>query len=212
MTEALRLSIVPGITPGKWLRTWSERHPDIPVELVHTTQATQLDAVRAGSADMAFVRDPDEHDGLHLIPLYEELQVVVLPRDHPYAEAEELLSGDLGELQLPEVDALTAQQAVETVAAGTGAVVLPMSVARLHHRKDVVAVPVPELPRHAVGLAWPRGAEESDPRVEDFIGVVRGRTPRSSRGRVDPPARDTAQAKPKTKPRPVPTRKPRRRR
>ena len=32
---------------------------------------------------------------------------------------------------------LTVRESVETVAAGTGVLVVPMSVARLHHRKDV---------------------------------------------------------------------------
>ena len=40
---------------------------------------------------------------------------------------------------------MTEREAVETVAAGTGIVILPMSVARLHHRKDVVTRPVVDL-------------------------------------------------------------------
>ena len=49
---------------------------------------------------------------------------------------------------------MTEREAVETVAAGTGIVILPMSVARLHHRKDVVARPVADLAPTSVALAW----------------------------------------------------------
>ena len=49
---------------------------------------------------------------------------------------------------------MTEREAVETVAAGTGIVILPMSVARLHHRKDVVSRPVVDLAPTSVALAW----------------------------------------------------------
>ena len=68
---------------------------------------------------------------------------------------------------------------VATVAAGTGVVVVPMSVARLHHRKDVTYRTVTDLPSTTVGLAW--RVDDEDDRVQTFIGIVRGRTERSSR-------------------------------
>ena len=181
-TVPFRVSMVPGIMPGKWLRTWQQRHPATPLDLVSVDDTAQLTGVREGTAQMAFVRDVEEHEGLHLIPLYDELSVVVLPQDHPWAEATELTSADLDEEHVVDLSGLTTRQAVEVVASGTGVVFLPMSVARLHHRKDVVAVPVTDLPQHPVGLVWPRGAEAEDARIEDFIGIVRGRTARSSRG------------------------------
>jgi hypothetical protein len=56
-----------------------------------------------------------------------------------------------------------------------------MSVARLHHRKDVVVVPVSGVPATTVGLTWP--VDVTDERYEAFIGVVRGRRATSTRGR-----------------------------
>jgi DNA-binding transcriptional LysR family regulator len=76
---------------------------------------------------------------------------------------------------------MSLRQAVESVAAEAGIVIVPMSVARLHSRKDVVHVPVTGVPATTVGLAWPQDAD--DERVEAFIGVVRGRRANSSRGR-----------------------------
>ena len=78
---------------------------------------------------------------------------------------------------------MTEQEAIETVAAGTGIVLVPMSVARLHHRKDVVA-PGGHRPRPTtVALVWLR--ERDDERTQAFVGVVRGRTGNSSRGCAD---------------------------
>jgi DNA-binding transcriptional LysR family regulator len=71
------------------------------------------------------------------------------------------------------------QDAVETVAAGIGVVLAPMSLARLHARKDVAARPVRDAPVSTVALAWPREATTAD--VDAFVGIVRGRTANSSR-------------------------------
>jgi DNA-binding transcriptional LysR family regulator len=179
--EPLRVTFVVGVTPDKWARTWRERFPDVPLELVPVDEGAQLDALRSGRAEMAFVRLPVDRDGLHLIPLYEEVPVAVLPKEHLYAGLDEVVEADLLEEHRPDLSAMTVKQAVEVVASGSGVVVLPMAVARAHHRKDVVAVPVRDLEPTRVGLAWPAAAE--DPRLEEFVGVVRGRTARSSRGR-----------------------------
>jgi DNA-binding transcriptional LysR family regulator len=71
------------------------------------------------------------------------------------------------------------RDAVEVVASGTGIVIVPMSIARLHHRKDTAYRPVVDLPPTKVGLAWL--VDNDDERVQTFIGIVRGRSERSSR-------------------------------
>ena len=74
---------------------------------------------------------------------------------------------------------MTERDAVETVAAGTGIAIMPMSVARLYQRKDVVQRPVVDLDPTSVVLAWL--VEKDDERAQRFVGVVRGRSARSSR-------------------------------
>ena len=74
---------------------------------------------------------------------------------------------------------MTEKDAVETVAAGTGVVIVPMSVARLYPRKDVVQRPVTDLPPTKIGLVWL--LDNEDERVQAFIGIVRGRTVNSTR-------------------------------
>ena len=191
----LRVGFVPGVMPGKWQRIWAERTLQ-PLELVRTEVADQLAGLRDGTFDMCLARGEAgrefDKDEFHVIALYRELPVVVAGADHPVAAYEEIELADLaGEHDvLAENPGLEIRLAVETVAAGTGIVMLPMSLARLHHRKDVVAVPVRGAADHPVGLVWPKQApagltgaarEEREAAVQMFIGVVRGRTANSSR-------------------------------
>jgi len=200
--NAFRVGFVPGVTPDKWGRTWAERMPRRPLDLVPLGDGDGVAMVRAGELDMCFVRLPVDREGLHLIPLYDEQPVVVVAREHPVAAYEEIDVGDLADehlLQDPDtvpawrdlatkvrdgtrhpVPAMTLRQAVESVAAEAGIVVVPLSLARLHHRKDVVAVRVTGVPTTKVGLTW--RVDDEDERVQAFIGVVRGRTANSSRG------------------------------
>lgn len=175
----LRLRYVAGVSPAKWLRVWAERRPDLPLEAVRVEQHEQLDALRSGDADVAFVRLPVDDDGLHAIALWEELAVAVLPSDHPFAEAESLTLADLAdEPRAPEQPG--SAMTVELVAAGTGYALLPQGVARLHARRDVVAIPVTDAAPTRIALVW--RTERDDDDIQEFVGVVRGRRAASSRG------------------------------
>ncbi|MCL2731388.1 MAG: LysR family transcriptional regulator, partial [Actinomycetia bacterium] len=79
----------------------------------------------------------------------------------------------------------------ELVAAGVGLLVVPQSLARLHHRRDLTYRPVVDAPQSGVALSWPEDATTD--LVEEFIGIVRGRTVNSWRGRT--PAQTPAQPK-----------------
>jgi len=185
-----RVGFVTGVVPDRWARTWRDRTPRAPLELVPVTEEAQLDGLRDGSLHMAFVRLPVDRNGLHLIPLWEERPVVVVSREHPVAAYDEIAVAELSDELLLDDPSITTRQAIETVAAGTGIVIVPMSVARLHHRKDVTHRPVTGIDHTQIALAWPVGAD--DPRIETFIGIVRGRTERSSRAATAEPPRQAA--------------------
>lgn len=190
----LRLGYVAGVSPGRWLRTWAERRPDQPLEATRVDEAAQFDALLAGEHDLAFVRLPVPHEGLHAIPLWEELAVVVLPKEHPFADAESLTLADLEDELAAPVQA-DAAMTVELVAAGTGYAILPHGVARLHHRRDVVAIPISDAPPTRIALVW--RVERDDDDIQEFVGVVRGRSARSSRGAAageEPAAGDSGSA------------------
>lgn len=191
--QTFRVGFVTGATPDKWARAWREQRPER-LELVPVTDAEQEQVLREGEVEMCLVRLPVDTAGLHVVRLYDEVPVVVAGRDHLVSVADEVSLADLADEQLvlphpsgwrPDAEQLawpemTAQQAVETVAAGTGVAILPMSVARLLQRKDVVHRPVSDLPPTTIALAWP--VERDGERAQAFVGVVRGRTARSSRG------------------------------
>jgi len=189
-----RVGFVTGATPDKWARIWRSRYARDPLELVPVAEDEQELRVREGTLDMAIVRLPIDRDGLHCIPLYDELPVAVMSVEHVLTLAEEVTTADLADEQLvlphpsgwtPRADqlawpAMSAEDAIEVVASGTGVAIVPMSVARLHHRKDVTSRVVTDLPPTTVGLAWL--VDNDDAWVQRFIGIVRGRTERSSRG------------------------------
>ena len=189
-----RVGFVTGATPDKWARTWRSRYARDPLELVPLAEEEQEVRVRERTLDMAIVRQPVDLEGLHLIPLYEELPVAVMGSEHLLTLADEVTTADLvdEQLVLPHPSGWTpgagqlawppmsVADAVEVVAGGTGVVIVPMSVARLHHRRDVTYRVVTDLPPTTVGLAWL--VDNEDPWVQRFIGIVRGRTERSSRG------------------------------
>ncbi|WP_143219061.1 LysR family substrate-binding domain-containing protein [Actinokineospora bangkokensis] len=198
MTAPFRLAYVPGVTPAKWVRTWQQRTPDHPLDLVQTPAADAEALLRSAGADAALLRLPVDRDGLHAIPLYTETTVVVVPKDHAVTAADEVTAADLvDEITLHPLDdtldwerppggqalerpASTAD-AVELVAAGIGVLLVPQSLARLHHRRDLTYRPVTGVPQSGVALSWLEDATTDA--VEQFIGIVRGRTENSTRGR-----------------------------
>ncbi|HEX8866263.1 MAG TPA: LysR family substrate-binding domain-containing protein [Lentzea sp.] len=205
MTGSFTLAFVPGVTPGKWAGVWQERLPDTPLTLVQVTVAEAAEKVRTGEADAALLRLPGDREDLHAIPLYTETTVVVFPKDHEFAAADELSLEDLREhvLWQPADDTLdwdaqpgqapverpeTTADAIELVAAGVGLLVVPQSLARLHHRKDLKYVPVHDAPQSRVALAFPI-RDENPELVEHMIGIVRGRTVNSTRGPAPEPAK-----------------------
>ncbi len=174
--EPFVVTFVPGVTPGKWARIWGERLRREPFSLVPASSSDALAAIRDGTAHMGLLRDVEASDELHVIPLYREQPVVIAARDSVVAAFDTLTLADLaGETVLPGQDA----EVVELAAAGAGVAVMPHSIARLHSRRDVVTRPVSDAPDWGIGLAWLASA--SHPRLETFIGIVRGRTENSSR-------------------------------
>lgn len=202
-SPSFRLAYVPGVTPTKWVRIWNERLPEVPLTLIGVSAAEAFDVLRGGGADAGFVRLPIDRTDLSAIPLYTETTVVVVPQDHVVAAVDEVRAEDLADdivlhplddtldwERLPGLPATerpaTTADAVELVAAGVGLLVVPQSLARLHHRKDLTYRPVSDAPESRIALSWPQ--DETTELVEQFIGIVRGRTVNSSRGRPPTPA------------------------
>lgn len=211
---SLTVGYVPGGTPAKWARNWAQRHPAVTLTLSAVTAADAADAVRAGAVDVALLRLPTDTSGLAVIPLYEETTVVVAPADHLLCAADEVTAADLDcEPRLVPLDDVvdwaqaiggapgtpidhrpeTTEDATELVAAGLGLLIVPQSLARLHHRKDLTYRPITDAPACVVALAFPEGPQSE--LVEEFIGIVRGRKPGSSRGQAQQAPKRNAREK-----------------
>lgn len=186
----LRIGFVLGSTPDKWARAWRDQQAEA-LELIPIEQADQDAAL--GEYDACIVRLPVDTTDRHVVRLYEELPVAVMGTEHLLTLEEELSTANLDEEQLvlphasgwtPSVDQkawpeMSVKDAIETVAAGTGVAILPMSLARLFHRKDATYRLITDLEPTTIALVWDT-ADDGD-RIQAFVGVVKGRTARSSR-------------------------------
>ncbi|WP_141752175.1 LysR substrate-binding domain-containing protein [Rothia sp. HMSC069C10] len=204
-------------------------HAPVPVVEVPENPFAHMSIVRPD-------REPASTDGekYHSIRLYEELPVVILPVDHVLTVLDEVPVEELAEefLLQPASDipayeevsrawresagrivpeGLTDKETIELVAAGVGLYIVPMSIARFYHRKDLTYRPVAGLDTYPVHLVWPRApkgeprSEELEALLQDFIGIVRGRTATSDRGsetrqaRAERVAAEKAKAKAKAR-------------
>ena len=202
MPVTFSIAFVAGVTPTKWTRTWADRRPDQPLEVFRTDPSDQDAVLRDGRAQVSLVRLPIDETDLSLIALYREIPVVVAARDHFIADADSVLVADLADEHLlqdpadvPEWRLVATElkdgtrrplpamrdldDAMAQVAAGVGILIVPHSIARLYGRKDVVSRPVEDVAESQVSLAWLSSETTED--VEEFIGIVRGRTKDSSR-------------------------------
>lgn len=186
------------MTPAKWVRIWAERLPDTPLSLLQVTPAEASDVLREGAADAAFVRLPVDRTVFSAIPLYTETTVVVVPRDHVITAAEEVTVADLadevvlhplddvlGWEQLPGEAAFerpaTTEDAIELVAANIGVLVVPQSLARLHHRKDLTYRTIVDAPGRTSPSPGPRTRPPSWSRTSSASSAA---APSTARGVV----------------------------
>lgn len=196
---------MPGVSPGRWVDTWRERYRRHPIE-VREIPAAEVEAhLLAGAVDVAFLRLPLTSALLARIPLWHEETVVVLSREDELTLLDAVSLADLADstVIVPADDVLglnplpgrpfagprpaNTSEALELVARQAGVCVLPRSLALLLRRRDMVVRPLIDhdgaVPTSQIGLAWVPVDGQAPPLVADFIGVVRGRTPNSTRGR-----------------------------
>jgi DNA-binding transcriptional LysR family regulator len=207
----LTIAFVPGVTITKWSRRWEERRPEEPLAFVPTSESGQTAVLGSGEghtgADVAFVRLPvadAEGRELSVIRLYSEVVVAMLPEDHPLAEEDSVTLADLAPLTQHDNQG-SLKDTVELVAAGVGVVVVPHAIARQYNRKDIVLRDVIDADETWIAIAWLADNTTAD--VDEFVGIVRGRSATSSRGvaperkeRIDPDLQIATEKAPRKKP------------
>jgi DNA-binding transcriptional LysR family regulator len=173
---SLRVGKVPGVTVTKWRGIWAERLPRVRLDWLDVDQQDQRRVLTEGQVDLCFVRLPIDDEGLHLIRLYDELPVAWVSKDHLAAAADEVSLADLAD---ETVLTVVTPHNIDLVSIGEAVLHVPQSIARSESRRDFVYLPITDAPHTTVGLAWL--VDNPHELIEEFIGIVRGRTANSSR-------------------------------
>ena len=182
----LTIAFATGTEPGKWFRRFEE----LTGSRLETVPADDPFVLVGKQATAALVRLPDERvtDEYHVVRLYEEAAGVAVPKDSVYAEVGEVTRADLAD-EIVNFDGPSPiddlRSALQVVAANVGVAYGPLPLLKNLARKQIKALPlVGEEPATQIALVW-RKADDSDA-VQDFVGVTKGRTVRSSRGKAHP--------------------------
>lgn len=200
----LRLAFVTGTEPGKWFQRFQDNTDHGGLSTVDADDS--MAELLAGHADVALTRLPDPRvdDSFHVVRLYEEAPGIAVPKDSVYAEVGEALAlADVSDEHLNyrltdagEVDIAAVREALQVVAANVGIAIAPLPLLKILSKKQVVplALKGSEVPVTEIALVW-RKAEDSEA-IQDFVGIAKGRTARSSRQeKPKRTAREKAKAK-----------------
>lgn len=178
------------------LRAFRERSPDVAIEIRELPPADQVEALKRGDLDVAFVRAPLHEPQLSSENIRNERLVLALPADHRLAIRERVALGAVSRepfvffprargpgffdllISVCRDSGFTPQIVQEApqidvlalVAAGFGLSILPESMRELR-RADIVLRPIIGSPTTELRLVWRSG--DPSPAVARFIETVR---------------------------------------
>ena len=170
-----------------------------PVRIASAIADDPLPYILHGQADVAFVRMDDRGregvvedaeatgQSIHLIELYEEQPGVAVPKDNPIALFPQVSLRDLGDEKimwapLPphfRIDSTDVRAALEVVAANVGVVIAPRPLLRVINKRGVKDVALSDGRPTQLAMVWLQSRDNRD--IQNLVGIVRGRTARSSR-------------------------------
>lgn len=209
--EQMRLGFTRGTSPSKWADRWHQA-TRTRLQLVPFGRAFGRPAAASsdgGEPDVMLERalpgvrpeGSTEPRTRHAVRLYDEATALVVPAGHELAGQDRVTLEDLALVDLldhahhapewpaprswgdPEWKPQNPDGALELVATGAGAILLPLPLARhLVSKRDHAVITVAEsagLPGAAVWATWRLDRDAED--VQHLIGVLRGRTARSGR-------------------------------
>jgi DNA-binding transcriptional LysR family regulator len=178
------------------LVAFSQKRPEVTVALLRIYWHDQVDVLRKGRADVAFVHLPIDRTGLDLLAVRAEPRVAVLSATHRLAERSQVSIEDLADdpvitqngaspaweafhnvdprpdgsspLRGPKVDNI--EEKLQLVAAGRAISFLPASAAAAVVHSGVVYVTVSDIPPIQICLAW--DANRRSALIDDFTDAV----------------------------------------
>lgn len=219
----MRLGFARGTAPSKWAERWHQATGSplelVPIEVAFGRGTAgdpgaphQVDAmIERTMPDERPIGARDPEPDRHAIALYRERIALVVAKDHELAEQGRISLEDLSLVRLfdhahhspewpaaepwddPSWKPADVRAALDLVATGAGAILMPQPLARhLSTKREHVVLPIgadadPEtaeqLPGTIVWATWSLDRDASD--VQQLAGIMRGRTARSSRGTTD---------------------------
>jgi DNA-binding transcriptional LysR family regulator len=199
LTVGFAASVLPGVLPGI-VRAYREAYPAVELRLRELATAAQADALRDGTIDIGFLRQPADDAELACEPLVREALAAVLPPGHPLGASRRVrlaaLAGEpfvlfpraVAPTLYDQVNALCAaagfaprvtQEAQEwltivgLVEAGLGVSLVPASFRRLRWGRVVYRPLTPAGAKTVVSLCWRRA--ELSPAATAFVRTARER-------------------------------------
>jgi DNA-binding transcriptional LysR family regulator len=171
------------------LRRWRQEFPPVALE-VHRIDERDA-ALTKGRVDVAVIRGPFQADGLHIELLFTEMRLGALPAGHSLAGRAHLAIDELrGPIVLnPSVGTTTLElwpadvrptsslevdnvdEWLTVIASGAAMGVTAEATAFQHPHPGIVFVPLPDVARIPVQLAWPE--RRPHPSVVEFADLVR---------------------------------------
>lgn len=172
--SSLTLVMKPGSDAGLLpaiLQSFRDEPDAVEVDVRTCGAGEQPGLLRSGAADVAFVHGHQaDLDGLDSEVLLVEDQVVALPVGHRLAAAPQVSLADLdGELLPAERLAANPSEAMQLVALGRAAALLPTSLRHLL-RRDVACVPVIDAAPTRLLIAW--AADRRSPELASFVRIT----------------------------------------
>jgi DNA-binding transcriptional LysR family regulator len=202
------LDVFPGL-----LRTFSAKHPDVPVSTREFDFSDPAAGLREREVDIAVVRPPTGLSGLVSITVFTEPRVACLPEGHPLADRAEVYVDELlGEpiIAAPSspgpwrdywilsdyrtspamvvAEAPTFEAEMHLISRGVGISISAMTAARWYRRPGVAFVPIADLEPCHVALAW---WPDSTTHVADLVAIASS-VPQQADEQSPPPARSRA--------------------
>lgn len=203
--NTVTLGFVRGIAPSRWQTRWNEVRSRRRLDLV---PLEQVGDVTNGETDMTLVRcQPGEFPAgsrteprtRHAVQLYEEAVALVVDTDHELAGEASIDVSDLDLVHLLDYEGHSAvwptpqpwddpswrptdpRAALELVATGIGTVLMPLPLARhmIAKKQHSIIEVTGEIDGTRVFATW--NISRDDDEMQELMGVLRGRTARSSR-------------------------------
>lgn len=204
----IRLGFVRGVAPSKWAERWrrvvrNQALELVPVALDEVESARdRVDVLleRSAPGDLPPGSNAD-HRTRHALHLYDEAVALVVPAGHDLSDQSSIEVEELELVRLldhpdhppawPAAEAWAdpswmppdAFATLELVSTGLGGALLPLPLARhLVNKHEHVVIPIAAeaaLPGTRIWASWATERDADD--VQRLIGVMRGRTARSSR-------------------------------